>query len=243
MKKITKFLIGTLAMVAPPAAAQDVVMALDPTLMTGWSGVAGAGEYAKRDFGTRLHRPSARGSALAATPQRVTASLTFRPDPAVRNQVYNRAVAEWSKRDRAEGAKLRQLLQSGKVMRDMNGYMAGYGLNPNNVGDTTAMYLALAWNVVHGSSDDPGRAQVQGLRRQTAATFATLLDFMRAGPATRQELSDANVIQSAFVANIANAMAKDGSLAGRARNSVAQGVKSIYGLDLRTVKLTSAGFQ
>ena len=63
---------------------RHVVMALDPTLMTGWSGVAGAGEYAKRDFGTRLHRPSARGSALAATPQRVTASLTFRPDPAVR---------------------------------------------------------------------------------------------------------------------------------------------------------------
>jgi hypothetical protein len=235
--KILRYLIGGAAMLSAPLTAQDAVVALSPTLMTGWSGNVAAHEQTQRQFGGSFQQ--ARRASRPATP----AQFAFRPDPAVRQKVYARAVAQARKNDPAEAEKLRQLLQSGVLTRDMRAYMGRYGMSTNNVADTTALYLALAWQIANGTPDDPSRAQMSGLRSQVASTFAGMPNFVRAGAAVKQDLSEANLIQAAYAANIGNAMEKDRSLQPRARAAMVKGVMSLYGLDLRKVTLTAQGLR
>jgi hypothetical protein len=233
--------IAGLLLFGAPAAAQDPILALDPTTMIGYAGTVAADQYARREFGSQVaqRRPSEPSTNSAA----YVARLSFRPDPTVRQRVYARAVAQAQKNDPAEAAKLRQLLQSGVLTRDVRAYLGRYGMSTNNVADTTALYLALAWQIANGTPNDPSRAQMLGLRNQVASTFAGMPEFVRADQAVRQDLSEANLIQAAYAANIGNAMEKDRRLLPRARAAMVKGVMSLYGLDLRNVTLTAQGLR
>lgn len=234
--KILRYLISGAVMLSTSAFAQDAIVALNPTLMAGWSGNVAAHEQPQRQFGGSMQQPR-RAHSTAPT------QFAFRPDPAVRQRVYARAVAQAKKNDPGEAAKLRQLLQSGVLTRDMRTYLGRYGMSPNNVADTTALYLALAWQIANGTPNDPSRAQMLGLRGQVASTFAGMPNFARASGAVKQDLSEANLIQAAYAANIGNAMEKDPSLLPRAKAAMVKGVMSLYGLDLRRVTLTDRGLQ
>jgi hypothetical protein len=243
VKNITKFLIGTLAMLAPSAAAQDVVMALDPTLMTGWSGVAAAGEYAKQDFGTRLSRSSARRSSLAATPARPAASLAFRPDAAVRQQVHQRVLANIRKSNPQDAAYLKKVFESGAMRQKVSSYMRRYGMSIDNVADTTALYLATAWLATRADAGDPTPAQMRGLRAQVAGTWASMPQFGNATNAMKQEIAEANVIFATFAGEFAGRAARDPKLAAVVRRNTIANVRDSYQMDLSRLNLTSAGLR
>ncbi|NJR78472.1 DUF6683 family protein [Sphingomonas corticis] len=243
MTRLGRLLIGALTMIAPPAAAQDVVMALDPTLMTGWSGVAAAGEYAKRDFGTRLSRSSARRSALAATPAATAARLAYQPDAAVRNRVYGRTIAQIEKSSPKDAAQVRQLLMSGAMRRDVARHMARYGMSPNNLADTTGLYLATAWMASRGSNADPTPAQMKGLRAQVAGVMAGMPAMAGASNATKAEIAEANIVQAAFASAAGGHAARDASFAPTVRSAVVRGVKGSYQMDLSRLNLTNSGLR
>lgn len=240
MTRIARLLViaGSAAALAPAAPASAQVMALNPTTMIGFAGTVAADKHARQQMGARIAQRR-RAPAASVRP----AQFVYKPSAAVRQQVYARAVAQTQKTSPSEAPKLRDALMSGKVARDTASYLGRYGMSATNLADTTALYLATAWYATRGSNADPTRAQMIGLRNQVAATYATLPGFARASDATKQELSEANIIQAIFAGSIANAVAKDPKFAAVARPAVAKGVMNLYGLNLLKLNLTSQGLR
>ena len=243
MRKFIAIVAGIAAVVgiaafAPPASAQDIPPALDPTTMIGFAGTVAADQIARREFGTRIaqRRPTRAQSVRPV-------QFAYRPSAAVRKQVYARAIARAQKVSPTEAPKLREALLSGRVARETASYLGRYGMSATNVADTTALNLALSWLATRASAADPTRAQMIGLRNQVAATFAATPAFARASDAIKQDLSEANIIEAAFASNIANAAARDPRLAAMARPAVAKGVMALYGIKLLKLNLTPQGLR
>jgi hypothetical protein len=230
-------LVGVL-LFATPATAQDIPPALDMTLMVGWAGQGAALEQMKQEMGLSKSRPR------AAKPRPVRpAQFAFRPDPVARQRVHARVIAQVRRSDPADATKLATALGSGQFTRDLSRYLAGYNMSANDLADTTALYLAMAWLATRASSADPTRAQMQGLRRQVAATLASMPTMARASNAAKQEWAESNLIQASFASVTANEAARNPGYAAKARPIVARGVMSSYRIDLLRLDLTDRGLR
>jgi hypothetical protein len=239
IKMLTAFA-GGILLSGSPAAAQDPILALDPTTMVGYAGTVAAGEYAQREFGGRLAAPKrARSESRPANP----AQFAFRPDPAVRQQVYARAIARAQKVSPADARKIRRMLLSGEVHRNATSYLARYGMSANNLADTLALHLAVAWFATRASDGDPSRAQMLGLRRQVTNVLSDTPGFAKASNATKQEIAEANIVQATFNGSVANAAARDPKLAAKARQAVARDIMSTYRINLLKLNLTNQGLR
>jgi hypothetical protein len=239
MKRFGWIVAASVAGAGVPASAQ--VFALNPTTMVGYAGVAAAGQHARRQIGTRIaQRQPARSTV---SPAQVVARASFRPNAAVRNQVYARTVALAQKSDPAGAAKLRELFASGKFHAEAAKYMAPYGMSANNVVDATALYLASAWYASRANGGDPTRAQMQGLRRQVALAMAATPGMLTASDALKQEIAEASLIQAMFSGSLANEGAKNPAASGPMRAAAVNGVKASYQIDLSRMNLTANGLQ
>ena len=231
---------------AVPAAAQDIAPALDMTLMAGWSGHGAALEQTKRQTGTRLSarsRPASSEARPSMTQAQVIARTSFRPDPAVRARVYARSVTQLQRAGvpAANVALYRQILASGKLRNEAVGVLGRYGMSPDNLVDTTAIYLAASWLAAHGNNGVPSAAQMRGLRAQVAGTMAANPALLAATSAAKQELAEANIVQAALASSAAETAVKNPASAGRGRAAVAGWVRDSYGLDLTRMTLTANG--
>lgn len=236
----TRFILLVAALCgAAPAGAQ--VMALSPTTMIGYAGTSAAGQQARRQLGSRLAtravRPTASG--LSSTPA-AAASLRYRPDAAVRQQVYGRAIAQIERSSPGDAALVRRQLTSGAVRREVSAFLGRYGMSADDVADTTALYLASAWLASRGSAGNPSAAQMRGLRAQVAASMGPIA---QAGNATKAEIAEANIVQTAFTSNAANDAAKDPSYAPKVRAAVVKAVRDAYQMDLSQLDLTAQGLR
>ena len=234
---------AALAALAAPAAAQDPIMALNPTTMIGYAGTTAGNAYKPRDFGPRLSRARAQPRARPVNPAGVIARTAFRPDPAIRQQAYTRAVATVQQASLQDAAQLRTQLASGRIRTAAASYLGRYGMSPNNLVDTTALYLASAWFATRASAGDPSAAQMAGLRRQVALTFSTMPRVLGASDAAKQVLAEANVIQAVITGALANAAAANPRAAGSVRTNVARAVQDTYQLDLTRLNLTAQGLR
>lgn len=245
MNRITTALAaGCASILATTASAQDAIMALNPTTMIGYAGTTAGNAYKPRDFGPRL-TASARPSAA---PRRVTAAqvvarTTYRPDAAVRNQVYARAVQMMAKGGSADAEKLRQILMSGKMRNEVAGILGRYGMSPDNLVDTTALYLAVAWLTTHGNNGAPSAAQLGGLRRQVALAYGSIPQIMTMSNAAKQELAESNILQASLASTLAEQAGKDAATSAKARAVIANWVQQSYSVDLRRMNLTAQGLR
>lgn len=228
---------------AAPLAAQDFVPALDPTTMVGYAGTVAAGQYAQRDFGARLARSRAQPRSPAASAAGLAARTSYRPDPAVRRQVYTRAIATIQKANPEDAAQLRTQLGNGQLRAGVASYLGRYGMSANNVVDTTALFLAAAWFASRASAGDPSPAQMRGLRTQVALTFATMPRLLSASNAAKQELAESNIIQASLSSTLANQAARDPKIAGAVRAAAVRAVRETYQLDLSRLNLTANGLR
>lgn len=231
---------GALIGAGSPASAQ--VFALNPTTMVGYAGTVAAGQQAaRRSFSTRF--VAQRRTPAAATATVDPARFAFRPDPAVRQQVYARAIAHARQLSPSDAPEIRRVLLSGSMHRDAANYLARYGMSADNLADTLTLHLAVAWFATRANGGDPSRAQMLSLRRQVAAALASTPEFVRASNATKQEVAEANLIQASLNGTIANAAAKDPRLAPAARQAVARDVMSSYQINLLKLNLTPQGLR
>lgn len=233
------------AMVLPSAPVAAQVMALSPTTMIGYAGTTAAGRQAQRSIGARLSAPNrmALRAGGAAAPAAAAARLSYQPDAAVRNRVYGRTIAQIEKSSPKDAAQVRQVLTSGAMRRDVARHMARYGMSPNNLADTTALYLATAWMASRGSDADPTPAQMKGLRAQVAGVMAGMPAMAGASNATKAEIAEANIVQAAFASAAGGHAARDASFAPTVRSAVVRGVKDSYQMDLSRLNLTNSGLQ
>lgn len=231
------------SLVATGASAQDAIMALNPTTMIGYAGTTAGNAYKPRDFGPRLSRTRAQPRTSSVNAAQIAARTSYRPDPAVRRQVYLRAVAGFQKASPEDAAKLRVQLANGRLRSGVASYMGRYGMSANNVIDTTTLYLAAAWFASRASAGDPSPAQMSGLRRQVALTYAGMPQVLGASNAAKQELAEGNIIQASLASTLANQAARDPKIAGAVRAAVTRAVADMYHLDLTRLNLTGGGFR
>lgn len=224
---------------AGTTAAYAQVMALSPTTMIGYAGTTAAGQYAQRQLGTRVSSPPA--ARPSASPQQILARANYQPDPAVRQQVYSRAVALVQKISPPDAAKLRQALSSGAVRSEVAGFLSQNGMSANNVIDTTAVYLGFAWFASRGSDGTPNRAQLQGLRRQLAVAFASTPALVGANNALKSEIAEANMLQASLSSTLGNQAAANPQIADKVRAAAVKGVQTSYHIDLSRMNLTARG--
>lgn len=244
MNRSTLAAAAALATLAAPAFAQDAIMALNPTTMIGYAGTTAGNAYKPRDFGPQLNRTRSQPRAPAqANPAAVLARTAFQPSAAVRQQAYARAVAVIGRASPEDGARLRTALSSGQIRTAAARYLGNYGMSPNNLVDTTALYLASAWFAAHANGGDPTPAQMKGLRRQVALTYSTMPRVLAASSAAKQELAEANIIQAVIAGALANQAAADPKIRGTVRTSVSGAVRETYGLDLTRLNLTAQGLR
>lgn len=242
MNRYTIALVASCAsLVATGAAAQDAIMALNPTTMIGYAGTTAGNAYARRQVGPRL--VARRAAPARVNVAQVLSRTAFVPNPAVKAQVYARAVAHLQRVSPPDAAKLRAELVSGRMHKAVADYLARYGMSANNLVDTTAVYLAAAWFASRADTGDPSPAQMKGLRAQVASVYATMPQVLGADAAAKQELSEANVLQAWVSSSIANQAARDPATAGQSRAAIVQGVKATYQLDLARMNLTSQGLR
>lgn len=238
-RKIGAF-VACLAATVAPAAAQDAIVALDTTLMAGWSGNNPVGNSSRRHVGRTITQ---RRPAPRVNPAQVIARTAYRPDPAVRARVYARAVQTMAKASPGEAAKFRQILVSGKMRNEVAGFLARYGMSPNNLVDTTAIYLAVAWLTTHRNNGAPSAEQLRGLRRQVALAYGSVPQIMAMSNAAKQELAEANLLQASLSSTLADQASKDPATLAKARAAIASWVRDSYQLELTRMTLTANGLQ
>ena len=235
--------IAVAAALVGPGAAYAQITALNPTTMIGYAGTAAAGTQARRSIGSRIASRRALPIAARSAPAATATSFAYQPEAGVRQQVYDRAVANARKANPADAAKLKQVLDSGAMRKEVAGYLSKYGMSANNVADTTALYLATAWLATRASAADPTPAQMRGLRTQVASVMAGMPDMASASNSVKQEIAEANILQASFASLMANRAAADPKLAPQVRSAVIKGVQSSYQMDLGSLELTNDGLR
>lgn len=173
-----------------PLAAHDISPALDPTTMIGYAGTVAADQHLRRQSGATLTSRAPAGPRARSQPRsslaQVVARTSYRPDPAVRNRVYARSIAMMGRAGLASVAKYRQILMSGAMRNEVASYLARHGMSANNLVDTTAVYLAVAWLAAHGSNGEPTPAQLRGVRAQVAMAYAAAPEILGASNAANR---------------------------------------------------------
>lgn len=242
MNRYTAVLVaGCTTLMATAGTAQDPILALNPTTMIGYAGTTAGNAYARRQVGPKLAARRAAPSQVNVA--QVLSRTAFTPNPAVKSQVYARAVAHLQQVSPPDAAKLRAELVSGRMHKAVAAYLSRYGMSANNLVDTTAVYLAAAWFASRADTGDPSPAQMKGLRAQVASVYATMPQVLAANNAVKQELSEANVFQAWVSSSIANQAAADPATSRQSRAAVVQGVKATYQLDLSRMNLTNEGLR
>lgn len=233
---------ASLLLFATAAQAQDISPAFDMTTMSNWTSQGAALEQMKRQTRTQI-APRRAPVHPKIAPAQIIARMAYRPDPAVRRQVYLRAVAAIQKGSPQDAAQLRGQLASGKLRATVAQYLANYGMSPNNVVDTTALYLASSWFASRASAADPSPAQMRGLRQQVAVVFSSMPALLGASNAAKQELAEASIVQSVIASALANKAAADPKVAGIVKSSAVRAVGDMYQIDLLQLNLTGQGLR
>ena len=245
------------------ASAQDIGGVFDMGVMTGTAAMdpvieqsrerairQGAGDPLPGRGGSRsltaglksaFSADVARGAAPPA-PVDETA-LVYRPSASVRKANFARFVEKSRAADPDGADKLAELFRSTDVMGLAQQWMQPYGLSTSNVADAAAVYLTSAWLATRGSANDPQPAHMSAVRDQMASAIVAAPEFRSATDAQKQELAEAMIVQAILVSQYVEVARTRPDLMDAVQGAVAEGAKSTFGFDLRSLQLSERGLR
>ena len=244
MKKLTLLVAATLfaTLGAAPASAQDLDQAAFNNAMITRSQIihntGGAldplsvrDRYIKRGgkAGTRTSRPKPRGSTR------------FRTSSATRRSLLASMVSKARAANPTAATALQRDFAKGDPIAAIAPVLARYGLRTDDVADSMAAYLVSSWYGVRGSNQNPTRAQVLATRNQMRRGLLLNPKFAAVSDATKQQLSDALLLQVMFNDRIITSAKTNPAQMASAKNSIRQGALAMFKVDLTKAKLTSNG--
>lgn len=231
--RAARILIGALLLgCATPSAAQEGV---------DWSGLmAGIAHGTAMDEAARESVSADRRVRKEGAPA-ATSILTYRPSPDRRRANFTRFVAKARARDPQGAASLEKELGASDVIARAAPELARYGFRIDNVGDAYAAWWLNAWLAARQRTDTPPLRQIAAVRAQAAQAMASIPEIVRAGDAEKQEIAEANLIQSLLIGASLEQAKNDPAQLRRIAAAVRQGARA-SGLDLDTMELTDAGF-
>lgn len=218
-------LAGTLCALA--AKAQSVFLDLSPQTSPVVSAAASAVGASTMRYYTRGHGSAASPTlhqALVEPPARpspaAAAALGFTRSPAVTQNVNQKIVTALAphvppdKRPR-----LKQIVDSGELMRSFADLLGQFGYSPDNLGDVMTAYVIMSWETIHNGDATRFPQGIAAVHERVRAAMAML-----------------NVIGR-------ERLLKNGDTAGlRALEQNVRQQTRDYGLDLGDLALTSHGF-
>ena len=184
--------------------------------------------------------PEAPSPTAAPDPQRV-GKLSFTPSQTRRKANYAAFVAKTRAQDPAGAAQLEQLFATVDVVAATEAPLAKLGLSSRNVADAYAAWWVTAWLGAQGRSDDPTRAQMQAVKRQTEAAFAATPQAATMTDAQKQEFAEALLVQAALLTDGVEQSQGNPAQLEAVKAAIRQGAK-VSGMDLDTIILTEDGF-
>lgn len=224
--------IGMLLMgCATPAAAQEGV---------DWSGLMmGIAHGTAMDEAAQ--ESVSKDRRVEADKPRSTASLRYTPSLERRRANYARFVAKARTRDPQGAASLERDLAATDLIAKAAPELARYGFRIDNVGDAYAAWWLNAWLAARQRNDTPPMQQIAAVRAQTARAMAAIPEIANAGDAGKQEMAEANLLQSLLIGASLEHAKNDPVQLQRIAKAVRQGARG-SGLDLDTMELTDQGF-
>lgn len=226
-------LLAAIALVASPAAAQDM-----PTVLPQGFELNSILNQQRVDAAINSGRPSA-----PTRPAAKSATTAYAPSPAVSQRV-RRQFADWVGQQSGPeaGRRMAGILSTGDPVKSWAGIVGGDGLRPGDVADALTGYWVLNWVMANGA--DNNRAQAQGALRQVRGMIADNPAYARLGPAQRQEMAETLMLNFLLQhAAYVDAMKRgDRDLARRLGDAANARFKTEMGVNLRQLNLTPAGF-
>jgi len=184
------------------------------------------------------------GGVRKTTPKKALTTTTYRESPAVSKQVLTR-FTDWvaTKANATDAAAIRRDFEN-----DMLGRWAKEssenGLHRGDVADALTAYWVTNWMIANRVTSDPTPAQVRAVRRLFVSVLSSTPAFAKATNAQRQEMAEGfiynTVLQSSAFGQVFHT--GDKALLKSYSDGRAASFKQEMGFDLRTVRLTDAGF-
>ena len=230
---------GLLLAAAPVARAQDMIPALDPTLMVGWAG----GEAVRADLEKKAGK-SSRPATGAATATTSKASFAYAaPSAAVKQQTVLNFTERLKTTRPAAAQAMAATYAPGKTDygQQYQALLKDSGLRDNDAADALAAFMILGYQVVN-NLQDPKLISVpmaRGLRAQAAAVLAKSPKLSSA--ATRAAVGEEFKLQTVVFA-LGWGEAIKGNTLPAYQQTVATLFKNQYRMDLSQMKLTAQGF-
>lgn len=235
MVRALLLLVGVAA--AMPAVAQDFSM---PPISP--SNIA---SVARTDvLGTHLRGTEQNGADLAAStvPSATrVASLRYLPSPQRRAANLALFVQKTRRTNPASAAAMEKLFASTDIIEAIGQQLAPIGLRTDDVSDAYAVWWMSLWGAAHGDSRTPSRSTVQAVRAQAARALASTSELERVDDATKQEMAEALLVQTALIDGMVEEYGRDPTIRAKIASAVRQGAR-VSGLNLDAMRLTEAGF-
>lgn len=220
---------------ATPAAAQDGVDW--GGLMSGIAHGTAMDEAAQQSVSSN-RRGSGRSARVAPAP---AVRLTYKPSMERRRANFAQFVAKTRKKDPEGAALLEKELARSDVIAKMGQALSGYGMRTDNVADAYAAWWLNAWLASRQRTDTPPARQIAAVRAQAARAMSTLPEMANASDAVKQEIAEANLVQTALIGAYLEHAKNDPALLRKIASAVRQGARN-SGLNLDGMELTDDGF-
>jgi len=220
---------GLLLAAASSAHGQEPIMALDPTLMVGWTGNTG---------NAMAHAGTSRPASKTAT-----ARFAYTATPALRQQTVVAVTKRLQATNAAAAQELTAAFGPGKA-----DYAALYramlqdtGLRENDAADALASYLITGYQIVSGLTGDHdiSPAQNRGARAQVAAVLAANPQLRT--PAAWAQVGEEFKLQTVLLGSGWVGATKAGTQQTY-RQRVVTLFKNQYQMDMTQLQLTANGF-
>ena len=195
----------------------------------------------KRGKGVRTVRGS--GSRSTTGVRAASGSTRFRFSSATRRGVLAKWVARVRAVDPQTAAKLQRNLTRQDPIANVAPVFPRYGMHKDDVADALTIYLVSAWYGVRGSTQDPPRALVRGVREQMREVLLSLPQFASASNADKQQLADTMILQAIGNESLVSGAKGNSGKMAKVKSLIRQTALKGFQLDLSKMKLTSQGFR
>jgi hypothetical protein len=183
------------------------------------------------------------GAEKSGSPKTGESVGKFAYSPEVRKKSVANFVGAIRKLDPTGADRVEKEFATKDVLGMVGQKMTEYGLKPNSLADSLAVYLIVAWKAARGTNDDATKAEYQAVRDQMANALVSVPALAEATDAQKQELSDALLLQALLVDAAVTAAKGNAEQMEKVKSGIAGGVRQNFGLDLNALKLTDAGFR
>lgn len=181
---------------------------------------------------------------IRRTPKEVLTTTTYRESPAVSKRVL-KGFTDWiaTKANATDAEAIRRDFENDIVGRWAKEVREN-GLKRGDVADALTAYWVTNWMIANRVTSDPKPVQVRAVRRLFASVLSSTPAFAKATNAQRQEMAEAYIYNTVLQGGAFGQVFHTGdkALIKRFSDGRAASFKTEMGFDLRTVKLTNAGF-